>query len=106
MFSTVRAVSAVVVLSAAIGSATALAQTDARSLAAACAGCHAADGASRAPTPSLDGRSADAIARALRDYRDGRRSGTVMPQLAKGYRDDELDAIARWFGRRSTGATQ
>jgi cytochrome c553 len=31
----------------------------------------------------------------LRGYRDGSRAGTVMPEIAKGYSDAELDAIAR-----------
>jgi cytochrome c553 len=40
------------------------------------------------------------LARALRAFKAGERAGTVMPQLAKGYTDDEIDALAAWFAAR------
>jgi cytochrome c553 len=40
------------------------------------------------------------IADALRAFKAGERPGTVMPQLAKGYTDDEIDALAAWFAAR------
>jgi cytochrome c553 len=33
----------------------------------------------------------------MRAYRAGERPGTLMPQLAKGYDDAEIDAIAAWY---------
>jgi sulfide dehydrogenase cytochrome subunit len=33
----------------------------------------------------------------LREFRDGKRSATVMHQLAKGYTDEQIDAIAAYF---------
>jgi cytochrome c553 len=74
---------------------TALAQaTDARALAAGCASCHRSDGST---IPSLHARSREALVAELRAFRDGSRSGTVMPQLARGYTDAQLEAIATWY---------
>jgi cytochrome c553 len=70
---------------------------DERALAASCATCHQ-PGESR--IPSLDGQSRDELAAKLRGFRDGSRSGTVMPQLAKGYTEAQLDALAAHFGAR------
>ncbi len=33
----------------------------------------------------------------MQDFRSGARNGTVMPQLAKGYTDAQIDAMAAWF---------
>lgn len=44
----------------------------------------------------------------LQAMRDGRRPATLMPQLLKGYRDDELQRIAAYFAAQpvATSATQ
>ena len=70
------------------------ADVGARALAAGCRSCHQPG---EATIPSLDGKSREALAGKLRAYREGSLAGTVMPQLAKGYTDVELDAIARYF---------
>jgi cytochrome c553 len=70
---------------------------DTRGLAAGCSGCHGTDGMAMANSPTLAGRSRDELARLLRDFKSGARPGTVMPQLAKGYSDAEIDALAAWF---------
>lgn len=74
-----------------------------RSLAATCAACHGTDGRSTADDalPSLAGRPAEALARLLRDFKSGARPGTVMPQLAKGYDDAQIDLLARYFATQS-----
>ena len=33
----------------------------------------------------------------MQDFKSGRAPGTVMPQLAKGYTDEQIDLIAGWF---------
>ena len=66
----------------------------AREWAAGCLGCH--HPAANA-IPSLNGQPRDEIAAKFRAFRDGRQTGTVMPQLAKGYSDAQIDAIAAWF---------
>ena len=77
----------------------ALAQDNsARNLAAPCAICHGADG--RAATNDvvpLAGLPREHIASQLRAFRDGQRPATVMHQIAKGYSDAQIDALAAWF---------
>jgi sulfide dehydrogenase cytochrome subunit len=69
----------------------------ARNLAAACANCHGTNGASQGGTPSLGGQAKADLARKMLDYKNGRAQGTIMPQLAKGYTDEQIDLIAGWF---------
>ena len=68
---------------------------DARALAAGCLACH--QPVAGALLPALDGPPRDSIATKFRALRDGTQPGTVMPQLAKGYTDAQIDAIARYF---------
>ena len=70
-----------------------------RSLAATCASCHVRSGSAYSLVSPLEGRSEATIAGALRQFKSGTRQGTVMPQLAKGYTDEQIEAIARWYAR-------
>jgi cytochrome subunit of sulfide dehydrogenase len=73
--------------------------TNARNLASACAICHGTEGrpAPNAPVIPLAGLPADHIATQMRAFRDGKRPATVMHQIAKGYNDPQIDAIAAWY---------
>jgi cytochrome c553 len=71
----------------------------AREWAAGCLGCHQPVGGT---IPRLHGQSRDELAAKFRAYRDGRQPGTVMPQLAKGYTDAQIDAIAAWLSTAQT----
>ncbi len=64
--------------------------------AAACSGCHRAPGHGGA-VPALQGRPAAEIVAAMRAYRAGERSPTVMDRIAKGFTDGEIQAIADWL---------
>ena len=69
-----------------------------RNMASACAICHGTDG--RAATKDvvpLAGLPAAHIASQMRAFRDGQRPATVMHQIAKGYNDQQIDALAAWF---------
>jgi cytochrome c553 len=68
-----------------------------RDLAAACANCHGTNGASRAGMPVLAGRERAEIARLMQEFRSGKRPATVMHQIARGYNDDQVDAIAAYL---------
>jgi cytochrome subunit of sulfide dehydrogenase len=71
---------------------------DAQKLAAPCAICHGTDG--RAVTKDvvpLAGLPREHIASQMRAFRDGQRPATVMHQIAKGYTDAQIDALAAWF---------
>jgi sulfide dehydrogenase cytochrome subunit len=75
--------------------------TAGRNLAAGCAICHGTDG--RAVTKDaipLAGMPKDHIATQMRAFRDGKRSATVMHQIAKGYSEPEIHAIANYFSRQ------
>ncbi len=78
------------------GSVTAAGDNQARDWAAGCQSCHYAGGT---PLPKLHGQPRDQLVAKLRAFRDGTQPGTVMPQLAKGYTDAQIEAIADWFSR-------
>ena len=65
--------------------------------AAACSGCHPASTRVTSPVPRLAGRDAAAIVKAIQDFRSGARAGTVMDRIAKGFTDEEIQAIAAWY---------
>ena len=65
--------------------------------AAACSGCHPASPRVTSPVPRLSGLDRTAIVRAMQDFKAGRRTGTVMDRIAKGFTDDEIEAIAAWY---------
>lgn len=71
----------------------------ARNQAASCAACHGPDGRAPAdsPVPGLAGRPRAEIVELMLNYKNGKLPGTVMPQIAKGYSDTEILAIASWF---------
>ena len=75
------------------------AQENGRNLAAGCAICHGTGGkvAPGAPVIPLAGLPRDHIATQMRAFRDGQRPATVMHQIAKGYTDAQIDAMAAWF---------
>lgn len=68
-----------------------------RNLASTCAGCHGVSGNALTGMPPLSGQSRDALLRTLKDYKEGKRSATVMHQLAKGYTDAQLESIAAYY---------
>jgi sulfide dehydrogenase cytochrome subunit len=65
--------------------------------AAACSGCHAASAAIVSPGPRLVGRDAADIVNAMQEFRTGKRPATIMDRIAKGFTDDEIQAIAAWY---------
>jgi cytochrome c553 len=72
-----------------------------RALAATCANCHGTDGrAVGEGMPRLAGADAAYLASQMRAFRDGQRPATVMHQLAKGYSDAQIDALAGYFAAR------
>ena len=69
-------------------------------LAGACQGCHGQGGAGDQAMPLLQGvRSAAEIEASLRDFRAGSRPATVMGRIARGYTEDEIAALARFYGK-------
>jgi cytochrome subunit of sulfide dehydrogenase len=88
-------------LAAAIACGNVAAQTQdpnlARNLAATCANCHGTNGMSVGGFEPLAGAPKDDLVRKLKEYKAGTRPGTIMPQLAKGYTDAQIELVASWF---------
>ncbi|QKS27672.1 cytochrome c [Accumulibacter sp.] len=71
----------------------------ARNLAATCANCHGTDGRPVAGSgiDPLAGIEKRLSLQKLADFKSGLRPGTIMPQIAKGYTDEQLELIAAYF---------
>lgn len=68
-----------------------------RSLAASCANCHGTLGVAQLGNESLAGGNRDQMLKSLLDFKTGQRPATVMHQLARGYTDVQLAALAAYF---------
>ena len=66
--------------------------------AAACSGCHPVSRSIETLANRLIGRTPADIVTAVQAYRSGQRPATVMDRIAKGFTDDEIKAIADWYG--------
>jgi cytochrome subunit of sulfide dehydrogenase len=73
---------------------------DAPAGAASCSGCHASNPRAGTPVPPLAGRPAAEIATAMAEYKTGKRPGTIMDRIAKGFSDEENQAIAQWYSQQ------
>ena len=69
--------------------------------AASCLGCHPV-AATDSPVLSLAMLNAEQIETAMQEFRTDTRSATVMNRIAKGYADEEVHAIARWYAGAKT----
>jgi sulfide dehydrogenase cytochrome subunit len=80
-------------------SALASAQTDlaARSMAASCANCHGTNGVAQPGMVALAGYDKAGLIRAMAEFKSGARPATIMHQLAKGYTEAQIEAIAGYF---------
>lgn len=70
-----------------------------RSLAATCAACHGTDGrpVGGSTLAPLAGMPQEAMLAQFKAFKDGSRPATVMHQLAKGYSDQQVEALATYF---------
>jgi len=70
-----------------------------RALAATCANCHGTQGVavSNASVPGLAGMPASTLVEQMKAFKGGTRPATVMHQIAKGFSDAQIDAVAAYF---------
>jgi sulfide dehydrogenase cytochrome subunit len=68
-----------------------------RDIAANCANCHGTNGRSVGLIASLAGRPQGEIVLIVKEFRDGKRPSTVMQQLARGYSDAQIEAVAAYL---------
>jgi sulfide dehydrogenase cytochrome subunit len=74
---------------------------DGRNLAATCAACHGTFGKSQgAAMPNLAGQHKDYLIKQMQEFKSGERPATVMHQLAKGFSDEQIAAMAEYFSKQ------
>jgi sulfide dehydrogenase cytochrome subunit len=79
-------------------SALAQAPNGGRDLSANCFTCHGTGGNSVGGVPpSLAGRPSAELFRTMKDFQSGKRPATIMHQQAKGYTDEQLQAISSYL---------
>ena len=73
-----------------------------RSLATTCANCHGTDGKGVVDggMPLINTLTSEQMLTQLKAFKSGAREGTIMPQLAKGYTDEQLTTIANQLGKK------
>jgi cytochrome subunit of sulfide dehydrogenase len=65
-----------------------------------CSTCHGLDGKGVTAVTPLKGVPADAIVTAMKQFKAGERPATVMNRIAKGFTDEEIQAIATYLASR------
>lgn len=73
---------------------------DAPAGASSCTGCHAAKRIPDSVIPRIAGRKAEDIVQFMREYRSGAWPSSVMGRIAKGFDDQQIEAIAAWFAKQ------
>ncbi|HUP96935.1 MAG TPA: c-type cytochrome [Usitatibacter sp.] len=75
-----------------------------RAMAAACAMCHGTSGrpAEGSSVPRLAGRPAESMIGRMKEFKEGKREASVMHQIAKGYGDNEIAAMAAYFEKEGS----
>jgi cytochrome subunit of sulfide dehydrogenase len=73
--------------------------SDVSVLAGSCANCHGTDGRTKGLIPPLAGRPAATIQALLKAYKSETPppGTTIMNRLAKGYSDEQIEALAKYF---------
>jgi cytochrome c553 len=62
-----------------------------------CSGCHPPSASVETKVSPIRGRDPEEVVAAMREFRSGERPSTVMGRIAKGFSDDEIQAIAAWL---------
>jgi cytochrome c553 len=70
-----------------------------------CAACHgpAGDKPTAPENPILAGQHADYLARALHDYKSGKRANPIMKGFAATLSSQDIDDLAAWFASQPSG---
>lgn len=70
-----------------------------QTIASTCLTCHGPAGKSQGKIPSLAGLEQAYLVKALKDFKSGTRTSTIMKRHASGYTDAEFEAMADYFAR-------
>jgi cytochrome c553 len=68
--------------------------------ASSCTGCHAANAGVDTAVPRLGGRPAADLVTQMQAFKSGQKPSTVMDRIAKGFTDEEIQAIAAWYAQQ------
>jgi len=68
-----------------------------RGWASTCATCHGTAGIAQPGMESLAGVNKDEMVKKMMDFKAGRKPATLMHQIAKGYSDEQLQALAAHY---------
>ena len=79
-----------------------LTESGVRAMAANCSSCHGTNGhaAPNSTLAGLAGRPKESLLQMLMQFRDGKKPATLMHQIAKGYSEAELAAMADYFSKQ------
>jgi len=67
-----------------------------------CEGCHGTSGNSSGPAiPSIAGMSEDYLVEAMEDYLSGDTQSTIMGRIIKGYTQDEIESMAKYYSSQT-----
>ena len=50
--------------------------------------------------PNLAGQQRSYLVQQMQDFRAGKRPATIMHQIARGYTDEQIDALAAYFSEQ------
>jgi cytochrome c553 len=62
-----------------------------------CTMCHGAQGMSLADAPNLSGQYREVVVKQLLDYRDARRTSSIMQAIARGLSDAQIEDLAAYY---------
>ncbi len=66
-----------------------------------CAPCHGTNGQEFLEAmPPLAGMPAEQFTKAMIAYREGTRPAVIMDRVARGFNDEEINAMAEWFEKQ------
>ena len=65
--------------------------------AAACSGCHGANGEGVAPNPALAGKSEEQLVQGMKDYKSGKRDNAVMKGMVATLSDADMTNLAAFY---------
>jgi len=73
-----------------------------RSLAATCANCHGTNGKGVVDggMPLINNITSEQMLAQLKAYKSGALEGTIMPQLMRGYSEEQIEIIAQQLGKK------
>ena len=66
-------------------------------LATMCLTCHGPDGQGSKRIPALDNHSIQELTEYMNGFKTGEESATIMDRHAKGYNDEEINLLAKYF---------